>query len=79
LLDRLGRNELEADRKTRKRYTRADLKDHDVMMAGRIVDHLAMGSAPYVSCLAKEMAQRIVAGDRSMRRLKKTIIARIIT
>ena len=44
-----------------------------------IVDHLAMGSAPYVSRLAKEMAQRIVAGDRSKRRLKNTIIARIIT
>jgi len=43
------------------------------------VDHLAMGSAPYVSRLAKEMAQRIAAGDRSKRRLKKTIIARIIT
>ena len=44
-----------------------------------IVEKLAMGSAPYVSRLAKEMAQRIVAGDRSKRRLKKTIIARIIT
>jgi hypothetical protein len=122
LLDRLGRNDLDADQKTRKRYTRADLKDHDMMMAGRIVaaglgctglqstdlvdlrknderkaliahilmertsvpqqwivDHLAMGSAPYVSRLAKEMAQRITAGDRPMRRLKKAIIARIIT
>jgi len=122
LLDRLGRKDLDADRKTRKRYTRADLKDHELLMAGRIVaaglecmclesvdltdlrknderkamiahilmertsvpqqwivDHLAMGSAPYVSRLAKEMAQRIVAGDRSKRRLKKTIIARIIT
>ena len=122
LLDRLGRDGLDADRKTRKRYTRPDLKDHEVIMARRIVaaglectslepadlpdlrknderkaliahilmertsvpqqwivDHLAMGSAPYVSRLAKEMAQRIVAGDRSKRRLKNTIIARIIT
>jgi hypothetical protein len=47
---------LDADRKTRKRYTRADLKDHELLMAGRTV-----------------------AGDRSKRRLKKTIIARIIT
>jgi putative transposase len=37
LLDRLGRVGLDADRKTRKRYTRADLKDHEVIMARRIV------------------------------------------
>jgi len=105
-----------------KRYTRADLKDHDLIMARRIVaaglectgleetdlaslpknderkaliahllmertsvpqkwivEKLAMGSAPYVSRLAKEMGQRIAAGDRVMKRLKKATIARIIT
>ena len=122
LLDRLGRAGLDADRRTRKRYTRADLKDHDLMMARHIVaaglectgleptdlaalrknderkaliahvlmertsvpqkwivENLEMGSAPYVSRLAKEMGERITAGDRVMRRLKKTIIASIIT
>ena len=44
-----------------------------------IVEQLAMGSAPYVSRLAKEMGQRIAGGDRTMKRLKKTILARIIT
>ena len=44
-----------------------------------IVEKLAMGSAPYVSRLAKEMGQRIAAGDRVMKRLKKATIARIIT
>ena len=43
------------------------------------VDHLAMGSAPYVSRLAKEMGERIAAGDRTMKRMKKAIVARIIT
>ena len=37
LLDRLGRDGLEADRKTRKRYTRADLKDHDLELARQIL------------------------------------------
>jgi hypothetical protein len=44
-----------------------------------IVEKLAMGSAPYVSRLAKETGQRIAGGDRSMKRLKKSLIARIIT
>ena len=44
-----------------------------------IVENLAMGSAPYVSRLAKEMGRRITTGDRPMRRLKKIIIAKIIT
>ena len=44
-----------------------------------IVGKLAMGSAPYVSRLAKEMSQRIAAGDRAMKRMKKIIIARFIT
>ena len=44
-----------------------------------IVEKLAMGSAPYVSRLAKEMGQRIAKGDRAMKRLKKAIAARIIT
>ena len=44
-----------------------------------IFEKLAMGSAPYVSRLAKEMGQRIVGGDRAMKRLKKAIVARIIT
>ena len=34
-----------------------------------IVEKLAMGSVPYVSRLAKEMGQRIAAGDRAMKRL----------
>ncbi len=122
LLDRLGRDGLEAGRKTRKRYSQAELKDHDRDTARRIVtaglectglqgedlsslrkndqrkaliahvlmertsvpqkwivDQLAMGSAPYVSRLAKEMGERIAAGDRAMKRLKKAIVARIIT
>ena len=44
-----------------------------------IVEELEMGSAPYVSRLAKKMGDRIATGDRTMRKLKKTIIARIIT
>lgn len=44
-----------------------------------IVANLAMGSAPYVNRLAKEMGERIAAGDRAMKRLKKLIIARNIT
>ena len=122
LLDGLGWDGLEADRKTRKRYTRADLKDHDVEMARWIVaaglecaglentdleslrknderkaliahllmertsvpqkwivEKLAMGSAPYVSRLAKEMGQRIAKGARAMKRVKKAIVASIIT
>jgi REP element-mobilizing transposase RayT len=122
LLDRLGRDGLEAGRKTRKRYSQAELKDHDRDTARRIVtaglectglegedlsslrkndqrkgliahvlmertsvpqkwivNQLAMGSAPYVSRLAKEMGERIAAGDRAMKRLKKAIVARIIT
>ena len=35
-----------------------------------------MGSAPYVSRLAKEMGERIAAGDRAMRRLKKMVEGR---
>ena len=45
----------------------------------KLLDRLAMGSAPYVSRLAREMVQRIVVGDRSKRRLKNTIIATILT
>ena len=44
-----------------------------------IVEKLAMGSAPYVSRLAKEMGQRIAKGDRAMKRMKKAMITRIIT
>ena len=44
-----------------------------------IVEKLAMGSAPYVSRLAKEMGQRIAGGDRAMKRMKKAIVARFIT
>ena len=44
-----------------------------------IVEELEMGSAPYVSRLAKKMGDRIATGDRTMRKLKKAIIARIIT
>ena len=44
-----------------------------------IVEKLAMGSAPYVSRLAKEMGQRIAGGDQAMKRMKKAIVARIIT
>jgi putative transposase len=122
LMENLGRAELDADRKTPKRYSRADLKDHDMSVARRIVkagmectdlqredlvnlpknddrkaliahllmeqtsvpqkwivEELAMGSSPYVSRLAKAMRERIEKGDRAMRRLKKSIIARIIT
>jgi hypothetical protein len=32
-----------------------------------------------VSRLAKEMGQRIAKGDRAMKRLKKTVVARFIT
>ncbi len=39
-----------------------------------IVETLHMGSAPYVSRLAKEMGERIEQGDRAMRRLKKEIV-----
>jgi putative transposase len=38
-----------------------------------IVETLQMGSAPYVSRLAKEMGERIAHGDRSMRKLKNEI------
>lgn len=122
LLNRLGETELHGDRKTRKRYTRADLRDYDLLMAQRIVaagldctglaatdlaklrknderkaliahvlmemtsvpqkwivEELAMGSPPYVSRLAKSMGERIAKGDRVMARLKRMIIARIIT
>ena len=44
-----------------------------------IVEKLAMGSAPYVSRLAKEMGQRIAGGDRPMKRMKKAIVAKFIT
>ena len=43
------------------------------------VEQLAMGSAPYVSRLAKEMGRRIAGGDRAMKRMKRAIVARIIT
>ncbi len=38
-----------------------------------VVETLQMGSAPYVSRLAKEMGERIADGDRSMRKLKNKI------
>ena len=44
-----------------------------------IVEKLAMGSAPYVSRLAKEMGQRIAGGERAMKRMKKAIVAKFIT
>ena len=38
-----------------------------------IVETLHMGSAPYVSRLAKLMGERIARGDRAMGKLKKEI------
>jgi hypothetical protein len=122
LMENLGRAGLDADRKTPKRYSRADLKDYDMLVVRRIVtagmeytdlqredlvslpknddrkaliahllmeqtsvpkkwiiEALSMGSPLYVSRLAKAMREQIEKGDRTMRRLKKSIIARIIT
>ena len=39
-----------------------------------IVETLHMGSAPYVSRLAKLMGERIAQGDRVMRKLKNKIV-----
>jgi hypothetical protein len=44
-----------------------------------IVEELAMGSAPYLSRPAKDMGQRVARGDRAMKRLKKAIVARVVT
>ena len=39
-----------------------------------IVETLQMGSAPYVSRLAKLMGERIAQADRAMRKLKNEIV-----
>ena len=39
-----------------------------------VVETLHMGSAPYVSRLAKRMGERIAQGDRAMRKLKNEIV-----
>lgn len=43
-----------------------------------IVEELEMGTAPYVSCLAREVREKLEKGDRKTAKLKKQII-RIIT
>jgi hypothetical protein len=44
-----------------------------------LVEQLAMRSAPNIHQLVKELIDKIKKGDWEMRRLKKDIIARIIT